>query len=566
MSAARRIGAFYLAVSALGSAGCEGALSGEATMPAPGSAGAGGSSGVTPAVPGPTPEGFLPTGAPLSAPLRRLTRSEYRNTLRELFGVEPPPSELLPEDAQHAGFTSTAHQLVTIAAANRYLDAGAALARSLEPSIRSLAPCSANDAAGEASCIDAFLTGAGSRLFRRPIALDEKARYLNTFSRARVADSYERSASLVLEALVAAPEFLFVELPSGGAPGQLHALDGWQLAARLSLLLWDSIPDQALLTAAESGQLVSPAGMAEQVTRLLADQRAKPAVRAFFDDWLGLPKVETTVRDPALYPNLTKELLAQLLEESRRYVDDVFWQAGDFRQLFVSPVRFRSQALSTFYGDALGQGPGVERYAGELSERSFGLLSQAGFLMTLAQAEKTAAIHRGVFLRRKLLCGVLPPPPPGLATPLPELSAGATSRQRITEHTSGASCVGCHRTFNSLGFALGHLDIAGQWRDTEGGLPIDARVSLTEPGLTADIDGARALSEALAQSPNARACAVQQLFGFALERPPVDGDRPLFDRLGRAFETSGFDLRLVLAELAQSAEFQARIEPAGVGP
>jgi hypothetical protein len=272
------------------------------------------------------------------------------------------------------------------------------------------------------------------------------------------------------------------------------------------------------------------------------------------------------VRDAAVYPAVTPALLTELAAESRSFVDDVLWQGKDFRRLFVSPVRFRSPALSAFYGDGLGQAPALSRYEGDVSERSFGLLSQAGFLMTLAQGEKSAAIHRGAFLRRKLLCGALPPPPPGVATPLPELTAGVSKRQRISEHTSSGACASCHRTFNALGFALDHFDIAGQWRDQDDGLPIDSKVTFDEPGLSGEVDGARQLSEALAQSPNARACALQQLFTFTLERAPSTADQALFDDLGRKFEASGFDLQAALAGLVESEDFRSRVEPEGSAP
>ena len=171
-----------------------------------------------------------------------------------------------------------------------------------------------------------------------------------------------------------------------------------------------------------------------------------------------------------------------------------------------------------------------------------------------------------MFLRRKLLCGVLPPPPPGLAVPLPELTAGVSKRQRITEHTSGGACAGCHRTFNPLGFALDHFDVAGQWRDQEGGVAIDAKVTLEEPGLQGEVVGARALSEALAQSAQARACAVQQLFTFALERPPTLADQAQFDALGRTFAASNYSLKAVLTELVLSDDFRLRVQPSEVLP
>lgn len=551
-----------VALAALQTAGCET----DSTASPPlfvGSSGSGsvaGGAGGGGALVGPTPEGFLPDDAPASAPLRRLTRAEYRNLVRDVLGAQPPEEYTLPEDWSNAGFRSTVDQLTTVAAADRYLDAALEVGERLLPTIRELMPCGASDLAGERACIDDWLTAFGTRLFRRPIAEEERERFLIAFEKARGTETYEQSASLVVEAVLVSPELLFVELPSSGKPGDVLPLDSWQLAARLSLLLWDSAPDDLLLEAAERDELMSRPALADQVGRMLEDPRARATVRSFFDDWLGLSKIPSLAADPDHYPFLPRALMAELAEETRAYAEDVFFQR-DFRELFVSERRFRSPLLSTFYGDQLSQGDGIAPYAAPVNERSFGLLSQSGFLMTLASAEASSPIRRGAFVRRKLLCGRLPSAPPGVAIPLPPLTAGVSKRQSITEHTAGALCAHCHRTFNGLGFALEHFDVAGAWRDTDAQLPLDTRVSFDEPGLPAEVDGALQLSQALAASPSARACAVQELFTFTLERAPTSSDQAWFDELGRSFEGSSFSLKTLLTELVLSDEFRSRIEP-----
>lgn len=507
---------------------------------------------------------FLPSAASPATSWRRLTQSEYRNVVRDVLGVEPPDAQLLPLDTRVAGFTSTAGQPLTVAAARRYFDAARHVGRRIEAAVEPHAPCGvANDGDGAAEriCVESFLEDRGARLFRRPLLPEELQRYAGAFTRSRAQRSYQESLALVVEGLLVAPEFLFVQEPSGGAPGAAHALDGWQLASRLSLLLWDSAPDEPLLRDAQAGRLAEPDVLRGHVERLLGDARARGAVRSFFDDWLQLSRVEHLVRDPVAFPEVTPALLSELAEESRRYAEDVFWQSSDFRELFVSRARYRSAALSAFYRDALGATSDVERYEAEPSEQSFGLLSQAGILMTLAQSDKTAAIHRGAFVWRNLLCSGLPPPPAGLATPLPALTPGMTSRQRITQHTADPSCAGCHQRINPLGFALDQFDIGGRFREAERGRPIDATVELDAAELTATLDGARELSEVLADSERVRACLLQQLFAFALGRAPAAADSALFEALDRRLATTG-SLRAVLAELALSEPFRTRVEPA----
>jgi Protein of unknown function (DUF1592)/Protein of unknown function (DUF1588)/Protein of unknown function (DUF1595)/Protein of unknown function (DUF1585)/Protein of unknown function (DUF1587) len=555
-----------LALAGAAALGCEAEIAGQPVSgPNPSGGSAAGTGGAVAVAPGASR--FLRDTEAQPTPMRRLTRVEYGNIVHELLGVAAPASALLPDDSLSSGFASTAGQLMTIASASRYLDAASDVSTRLEPNVGALVPCTVTgDVAAEAGCVDAFLSATGSRLFRRPISEAEKARYLAAFKASRASESYERSASLVVEALLVAPEFLFVEEPSGGPVGTRHTLDSWQVASRLSLLLWDSVPDAPLLGLAQAGGLLAGPAVAEQVERMLPDERAKLPIRSFFDDWLELAKIENVTRDALAYPTVTPALLADLAQESRQFVDQVFWQDNDFRKLFVSPARYRNQALSAFYGDALGQSASIARVDAEISEHSFGLLSQAGVLMTLAQSQKTAAIHRGVFLRRKLLCEALPPPPPGLATPLPEITAGVSSRERITEHTSAPVCAGCHVRINPLGFTLDHFDIAGQWREQDQDLPIDARGNITDAGFLADVDGARALSEQLAQSPNARACVAQQLFTFTFGRKPAQSDAAMFDAISQKFEASGFSLKTLVTELATSDDFRARIEPAQVMP
>jgi hypothetical protein len=551
----------WLALLCLGLGGCDAAIKGTQGSIAGGGASAD-PAAMLPDAPGASR--FLTDATSQAAPLRRLTRAEYRNIVREVLGVEPPAAALLPDDSLSSGFTSTAGQLTTIASATRYLDAASDVATKLTSSIRNLVPCDA--AADENACLDAFLAKIGSRLFRRPISVAEKARYASQFRAARASDTYEQSASLVAESLLVAPEFLFVEEPSGGVAGTRHALNDWQIASRLSLVLWDSVPDEPLLALAQAGSLSTPNAVSAQVERMLTDPRARAPIRSFFDDWLELSKIENVTRDASAYPTVTPALLAELAEESRRYAEHVFWEANDFRQLFVSTTRYRSQALSAFYADGLTQGSGIERFDGEISERHFGLLSQAGVLMTLAQAQKTAAIHRGVFLRRKLLCEALPPPPPGLATPLPEISAGVSSRQRISEHTSAPVCAACHAQINPLGFTLDHFDIAGQWRDRDEGAPIDATASITDAGFAGNVDGARALSQQLAASPSAQACVARQLFSFVFGKKPAQSEAALFDATTKKFEASGFSLKTLITELVTADDFRARVEPSEVAP
>ena len=497
---------------------------------------------------GPT-QPALPDAAP--SPLRRLRRAEYQNTVADVLGLPAPSDVSLPEDARYHYFRTTSGQSLSASEAAKYLDTAAGVASAAGEKLATVLPCPSGD---ERACIAGFLATTGTRLFRRPLTGDEQGHFLSLFTASRAAGSFEESATLVLEALLTSPGFLFVDAPAGRA-----RLDGYQLATRLATLLWQSAPDEALLAAAAAGQLATPDGLGAQVDRLMADPRAQRSVRSFFREWLALDSLERIGK-------LTPEQAGMLLEEGTRFTDDVFWNGpGTYEQLLVSPVRFRSRALSAYYGDGLGLGDAMERYEAPPSESSFGLLSQAGLLLAMGPNPDSAIIYRGKFIRTRLLCGALPAPPAG-APPLPELTPGTSGRERIAAHTGGPQCRSCHSLMNPLGFSLEHFDGAGLWRETENGLPIDTRVDLDDPALQGPVDGAHALSVKLAQSPAAHACAVRQMFTFAFGRPPEPADDATLASMSERFSSSGFRLQSLLRAVASSDAFRVRVEPSPVKP
>ena len=492
-------------------------------------------------------------------PLRRLGANEYRNSVADLFGVTPPPLEALPSDAKFFDFRTTTNQLLTAGTATKYFDAAALVATARDAANPSWFPC-----AEDGACVDDYLRDEGRRIFRRPLADDEIGHYHGLFTgRLDAGDTPAQAANILLQALLVSPHFLFLEQPVG-EPGERVALDDWQIAARLSFLVWASTPDDALLDAAAAGELASSEARAEHARRLLEDPRAKTAVDELFMQWFTTEDISNVLKDPIVYPEVGFALTTALEEESRLYFREVFWNRGaTLDELLVSPIRVRNGMLSAYYGDALAPADqtALEVFEGEIDERAFGLLSQAGLLMSVSRNEPTQIIYRGKFLRTKLLCQHITPPMAGTVPPLPEIDPDATTRVQVEQHTAEGECAGCHRLLNPPGYALEHFDNIGRWRDDERGLEIDASAELEDLGIEGPLDGALAFSQALAASEAVRSCAVAQMFEFAIGREPSVEDACVTDDLFASFVENDGDLRQLLVDIVASEAFAERVAP-----
>ncbi len=501
--------------------GCVGEIGGSGD-----GAAAGGSTTQGPNPPGSTPASCETLGA---RPLSRLARQEYLNTVVDLFQLAPPAMTALPEDGDFGGFKTTAGQTLNAPIVEKYVDLAASIASALVLDQARVFGCAGQD---ETACIANFLGAMGPRLFRRPLLPTETAHYQALFSKIRATGTFDQAASVLLQALLLAPQFLFhiEQRQAGQVEGEPYALDDFQLAARLSYLFWRTTPDAELADLAARAALRDPAVLGAQVQRLMNDPRAKPVVRSFLSQWLKLENIERIMVDPVKEPDYTPARLGMLAEETRSFVEGAFWSS------------------SNTLGDLL--------VTAQATEQSFGLLSQPGFLAAISRNQEGDIIYRGRFVREKLLCQPLSLPPPNLASPLPEVMAGMTGRQRVAEHTSAPACTGCHQLMNPIGFTLEHFDYLGRWRELDHDLPIDTNASLGDP--LGDVAGALQLSQRLAESDVVAQCAAQQAFEFAVGHAPGAEDACVLEAL---VQGNPRNLRAFWQGLPQSRAFLYRLEP-----
>lgn len=501
------------------------------------------------------------TPQPGRSPLRRLTRAELDNTLRDLLGDTTTPAARLVVEENGAGFSNNAEvRVVSNIVAEQYLTLAEDVARRAASDLTALMGCDPAGADGEA-CVRTFVRDFGKRAFRRPVATDEIDRMLAVFVAARDQWDVRTGVELMLEVMLQSPQFLYrLELPPAGLPdGEVVPLDGYQLATRLSYMLWATMPDDALFAAAEAGELDTPAGVAMHARRMLDDPRAEPVVLQFFDEWMTLEELEGLVKDASVYPDFDGDRHPELFrEETHAFVKEVFATEGaSFRTLLTADWSVMNAELATYYGVEGVSGDAFTRVALD-PERSAGILTQASLLATRAKAFEGSPTHRGMFVRAALLCGEVPPPPPGVDPIAPDPSPDLTIRERLAIHREDPSCASCHNLMDPIGLGFEHFDGTGRWRDMDAGRAVDASGELFDTDVDGPFVGVDELATRLSTSAQVEECYVRQWFRYAQGRNDDANDGCSIEQAVTAFRGASLDMREMIVALTQTDAFLYR--------
>lgn len=490
----------------------------------------------------------------------RLSRVQYANALRDLFDVGDLADALaqeLPADQKLGAFTANASgtpQLLADAALrNAEAVADAVVARMGET-----LPCSA---AGDVVCAQGWIEDVGPRAYRRALSENERESFLALFE-AGAESSFEEGIRRVVAALLSSPSFLYrVELGEGThEPGTSFALTNYEVASRLSFLLWDSGPDSALLQAAETGGLDSAAGRGQQVERMLADPRARDVVARFHREWLGVEAIPYRQRDPERYPDFDEDLAWDMLAETDAFVGHVVFDGdGSFESLLTSSQTVASDELLRLYGMEPEPGRDPEDPVELEREQRGGLLTRASFLTATSHSDQASPILRGIAVREEFLCQGLPPPPPTVNDEPPEVDENATTRDRFDQHTADPSCAGCHVLVDPIGFGLSNYDAVGAYIDSENGQPIDASGEIVSAGDDAPFDGGVELGERLANNELAQRCYAKHWFSFASGRSATDADACELDAVYTEFADAELHVTSLIHAVVASPSFTHRV-------
>jgi hypothetical protein len=490
-----------------------------------------------------------------TSPLRRLTRSEYDNSVADLLGDTTHPARAFVADTQVGLFDNTAAtQTVPTLLAEQYLDAAVRLAEGVSD-INKLVGCSPTSSA---TCVRSFITRFGRRAYRRPLTSEETTRFVAMYDNTLAISDAATGVRSVVAAVLASPNFLFrPEFGNGESsdvPGA-QTLTGFEIAARLSNLIWASAPDDVLLDAAQNGQLGNRTQVADQARRMLQDPRARPALAEFYKQWFGLGRIDSASKDTGTYPEFDDALRASMSEESRRFIEDVLWN-GDAKldTLLTASYSFVNGPLAELYGvDGPTDEDTFQRVELDPSQRA-GLMTQGSVLAAYARPDQSSPVKRGQWVRVRMLCQELPDPPANIPE-LPQPKEGVSNRERFAMHTSSPACAGCHNLIDGLGFGLEAYDGVGRFRTVDQGVAVNSVGEVTASDVNGAYDGAVELAAKLAESSQVRDCAPTQWLHYALGRAAESGDACSALELKNAFASSGGNLRELMVALTQTDAF-----------
>ncbi|HEV8038579.1 MAG TPA: DUF1592 domain-containing protein [Bryobacteraceae bacterium] len=501
------------------------------------------------------------SGAP-NAVLRRLTHSQYNNTVRDLLGDQTAPANQFPAEDFVDGFKDQYNaQNLSPLLAEAYSTAAEKLARNAfrNGDTRGLIPCKASE-----DCRGKFIRSFGLRAFRRPLDAGEVQRYSRLFARET---DFMKGAQLVVEAMLQSPDFLFRLDATSNQKWKPYAA-----ASRLSYMLWDSMPDTALMDAAANGELATPPGVEKMARRMLQDPRAHQAVDEFASEWLRFDRILTGSRDRRRYPKFSRETAVAMTEEARQFIADLVWNNRNFMEAFTANYGFVNADLASIYGVPAPAQEFVRTDFPLESERA-GLLGQALFLALSAKPDDTSLTGRGLFVREQFLCQHVPPPPAGVNTNLAASTEAhpQTNRDRMSEHVSNAICATCHNLIDPIGIGFEKFDAVGARRDKYelrfygghgGGRQPPKTVSLTMDtnGFVAGIPDShfsspRELGAVLSKTPQCQECMVKQYFRYAAGRMETPADHSVIQQAVEHFRNSQFRFQELIIAIARGREF-----------
>lgn len=566
---------------------CTGSIGSEREPGEPAGPPTGGSS---PSAPAPSGSGSPPTAPPGSPPtpppvmvssacramttprpgpsaLRRLTRTEYDNTVADLLG-QRAAAAAFPLDQLQLGFDNNADvarpsELLV----EQYEAAADRLATKAVQDLPALTGCRPADPAAEDACARQFLQSFGLRAYRRPLTKEETDSHFAFYASMKAKYGHGGAVKVLVQAMLQSPYFLYrVEGPEASPAGAVVKAGPFELASRLSYFLWASMPDKALLDAAAAGMLSTAAEIEGQAQRMLADPRARQGVGYFFAQWLELSRLDRAQKDAAAFPKWNTTVAGLLRQESETFVQEqVLRDEATLGTLLTAPFSYLNKDLATFYGVAGASGAAFQKVMLNSAQRA-GVLTHGSFLASAAKPNQTAPVARGLHVRDRLLCAPPPPPPDNANTKFPEPDGKSTTRERLAQHREDPACAGCHALFDPIGLGFEHYDAVGLWRDRDAGKIVDATGEVAGAGdADGKFDGAMQLAGQLARSSRTTECVARQYFRFAFGRAEDDtADACTIQTLTAALASGS--VRQFLVALTTSDPFRYRTVVQGGAP
>lgn len=429
------------------------------------------------------------------------------------------------------------------------------------PSRQRILVCRPRQASEEVPCARKNIATLARRAYRRPAAESDVDLLMRFYHEGAAEGGFERGMEMVVTRALVSPNFLFrIERdPAGATQGGAFRVSDFELATRLSFFLWNSVPDDELLTVAESGQLRQPAVLGNQVRRMLLDAKSDALVTEFAGQWLHLRNIPQLKPDRWLFPDVDQNLKNAFRTETEMFISSIIRDDRSALDLFRADYTFLNERLARHYGMDGVYGDHFRRVA--LADPSrYGLLGQGSILTLTSAANRTSPVRRGIYILENFL-GVSPPPPPPDIPALVEATSSEgkvlSMRERMAVHRKNPVCASCHGLMDPLGLPMENFDAVGQWRRTaESGAPLD--VSGVLPDGTS-FDGVSGLREMLLKQPEPIVMTItEKLLTYALGRGLEYYDEPTVRRITHDARSKEYTFASLIGGIVQSPAFQMK--------
>ncbi len=509
-----------------------------------------------------TPEDLAPKD-PGKVLIRRLSRTEYNNTIRDLFGVDTRPADKFPGDAGGGGgFDNNADTLyIQPILMERYLSATGDILDAAKPDrlfvVRPSQKVPARSAAKQTLAFHA------TRAYRRPVTTEETNVLLGLYDIGiKQGKNFENAVKFALKGVLISPNFLFRSESLFGKPGP-YPIDDYALASRLSYFLWSSMPDEELFRLAAAKKLHAPEVLDAQTLRMLKDPKSASFADSFAGQWLRVRELYSNSQpDTGKFPEFKPALRDAMYQESILFFQSVFQENASLLRLLDANYTYLNEDLAKHYGILNVAGANMRRVAltGDTGRRRGGVLTQAATLTLSSYPQRTSPVLRGKWILSELLGTPPPPPPPVVATlgtddaPSKE---GLTFRQRLEKHREKPECAGCHSRLDPLGFGLENYDAIGRWRDEIGGKPVDS-VGAFPNG--EKFNGSVELKQYMFAQKRGEFTRhlTEKMLAYALGRGLEAYDAPTVQKITKTLEANNYRSIRLITEIVKSYPFQYR--------
>jgi hypothetical protein len=518
------------------------------------------------------------------SPVRRVSRIEYNNMVRDLLGdTTQPATGFAAESPMTNGvnFLNNTYAGVSSLIATQYIQTAETLAKTAVTSsnFSTILGCTTMDD----TCAQSFISSFANRAFRGQLDDTESMGLMNLYSTAKGMFDFPTAIQAVIEAVLESPRFLYViEFGNGTPNGSVVPLSQYEIAGRLSLFLWRSVPDATLMQAAANNQLSTPDQLQTQATRMLGDPKAKDALNDFTTQWAMLQNTASVSKDTVFTNwNGNTKIGEEMVDETlTNYSQLVLAANGDLPTLLTSPSSYVNKDLATYYGGGTLPTTGgvtINDSALDSTQTTFvqmmlpnryGILTNGSILATQAHTALPSSVLRGKIVRENVLCDVMPAPPPKVPAPATDRPDSGTTRDLFAAHETTPGCVACHQYMDPIGFGFMNYDASGTWQTTDAnGLttgtfpPIDAsgQINMMNPGeLQASFTDVNDLTTQLAGATQTRQCFSLQQFRYALSRMESMDDACSLQQIYSAFTGGAFNIQKLFLAVVASDAFRYR--------